>query len=103
MLALLEEMRTRPDGQRITVPGRYGLSEEKQEERQHARLLVDAGLAEWTSPKEAILRITNDGHTLMEALERGPQWREKLFGLLKGGMMLAQAVETVLKLASSGT
>ena len=103
MLALLEETRTTPGGQRIIAPGRFGLSEEKQEEQHHASLLVDAGLADWTGPGQTILRITNDGHALMEALERGPEWREKLFGLLKEGKRLAEAAETVMRLASSAT
>ena len=103
MLALLEEMRTTPSGQRIVAPGRFGLSEEEQEEQHHASLLVDAGLADWTGPGQTILRITNEGHELMEALERGPEWREKLYGLLRGGKILAEAVETVVRLASTGT
>ena len=96
MLALLEAMRKTPNGQTVIAPGRFGLSEEQQEEQHHAALLVDAGLAEWTGDGKTILRITYDGHGLIEKLEQDVRWHTKFCDLLKSGKSVIDAMATVM-------
>ena len=95
MVTLLETMRAAPGGQTVIAPGRFGLSEDKQEEQQQAALLADAGLAQWTGPGKTILRITFHGHEFIEKLERDRTLRAKFVKLLHDGKPIIEAVATV--------
>ena len=103
MLALLEAMRKTPNGQTVIAPGRFGPSEEQQEEQHHAALLVDAGLAEWTGEGKTILRITYDGHGLIEKLEQDARWRTKFCDLLKSGKPVIDAIATLMTVIGLAT
>ena len=97
MMAILDAMRQAPNGETVIAPARFWLGKEQQKEQHHAALLVDAGLATWKGPGETILRITLDGHRVMEKLEQDARRRTKLCELLRGGRTVIEAIATVMK------
>ena len=99
MLKLLREMGDDPHGELISPLYAYGVSKESQKQIHHVELLVDAGHAEWRSPKKQIVRITNDGYDFLNAVESGGQFR-KFKELFDKGMPYADAAQKIVELAT---
>lgn len=74
MTLLLEEMSKYSSGQ-IILLNTYGQSEEDQQRRHNAQLLVDEGFARWTTDKEEILEITSNGYRFL--IERNNRLKQK--------------------------
>ncbi len=65
-----------------------------QKKRHHVKLLVDAGHAEWRSPKQHIARITNDGYDFLNVVESGDLF-DKFKKLFDGGMTYVESAHRV--------
>ena len=96
MAKLLEKMAAEDSGF-ILMVRTMGMSTIEQNMYHNAELLVDAGLATWIS--ESGLRITNDGHDFLNALEQDRvNYIDKAKSLLENGKSLISVVRDIISI-----
>ena len=93
MIALLKEMAEDSEGRILIF--------EADERFHQAELLEDAGLARWRH--KAVLRITNRGYELHNALDQDPSNPGKFLTWLSQGVSIVSAVKKIVELTSKAT
>ena len=99
-MSLLREMAGDNYG-RLVMPATLGMSAEKQKQRHHLELLIDAGRAEWTGQQESIARITNAGYDFINAVDQGEEFIRKFLDLIGKGIRVGKAMDTIVELVSN--
>ena len=74
-----------------------GAGDEQQERHHHAELLVDAGHAEWLSPRKEIVRITNQGYDFLNAVEKQAKTKTHFLVDFNKGLDYAEAAHRAIE------
>ena len=85
ILELLRDMANVPNGT-VTMPLYYGASEQERKIRHHVDLLTDAGHAEWIGEHRDVVRITNEGYDILNAIEQNEELKNRFIDRFKRGM-----------------
>ena len=82
----------------LTFPMLIGSDETEQQRLHHAELLVDEGLASWTSNRREILRITSQGYDFLNVIKLHPENPDILAKYVKRGFSYGTAINKMRNL-----